>query len=186
MSPYNNFCFLLQSWICFHHHWQLLVGCCKEKKIISIMQSSYFILLKVLINWLIRIILPVKTILLRILVNVVVWAQFEFKVTFVIGSDLDGDLNFLFRFISFYNYSIGILSRNFMGFRSHPRITANTTFASMTLLVLEKITISFSNSWYKFWEFYYCSSTTKSLVIIVIGRVWKTFSPAGSSWGWGS
>ena len=137
----------------------------------------------------IRIILPVKTILLRILVNVVVWAQFEFKVTFVISSDLDGDLNFLFRFISFYNYSIGILSRNFMGFRSHPRITANTTFASMTLLVLEiieKITISFSNSWYKFWEFYYCSSTTKSLVIIVIGRVWKTFSPAGSSWGWGS
>ena len=83
------------------------------------------------------IILPVKTILLRILVNVVVWAQFEFKVTFVIGSDLDGDLNFLFRFISFYNYSIGIFSRNFMGFRSHPRITANTTFASMTLLVLK-------------------------------------------------
>ena len=76
--------------------------------------------------------------------NVVVWAQFEFKVTFVIGSDLDGDLNFLFRFISFYNYSIGILSRNFMGFRSHPRITTNTAFASMTLLVLkirEKIII---------------------------------------------
>jgi hypothetical protein len=62
-------------------------------------------------------------------------------------------LDFLFRFISFYNYSIGVLSRNFMGFRSHPRITANTTFASMTLLVLkiiEKVRITIFLSCNKF------------------------------------
>ena len=55
--------------------------------------------------------LLIKTFLIGIFLYVIVWAQSEFKVTIVIGSDFYGCVNFLTRLVSVYNDSISIFSR---------------------------------------------------------------------------
>ena len=82
--------------------------------------------------------LLVKTILSRILLNIVIWAQFEFKIAFMICCDLYSDFHFLSGFKSVHNNSISVSSRNFMRFWTIPWITTNSTFSSKTLLMLKR------------------------------------------------
>ena len=129
----------------------------------------------------------IKAILHRILVDVVIRAQFELKIAFMVRSDLNCNFHFLSRFEIVYNDSISISSRNFMRFRSIPRIATNATFSSKILLVLWKRAKTFLlaclEKRYVQW-LNYNLSTTKTLIIIVIWWGWIPISPHTGSRGW--
>ena len=129
----------------------------------------------------------IKAILHRILVDIVIRAQFELKIAFMVCSDLNCNFHFLSRFEIVDNDSIGISSRNFMWFRSIPRIATNATLSSKILLVLWKraktFLLSFLKKRYVQW-LNYNLSTTKTLIIIVIWWGWIPISPHTGSRGW--
>ena len=129
----------------------------------------------------------IKAILHRILVDIVIRAQFELKIAFMVCSDLNCNFHFLSRFEIVHNDSISISSRNFMWFRSIPRIATNATLSSKILLVLWKraktFLLSFLKKRYVQW-LNYNLSTTKTLIIIVIWWGWIPISPHTGSRGW--
>lgn len=84
--------------------------------------------------------LLIKTRLILVILIIIVGTKLEFKVAFMIGSDLNINFYILASIVGSGYDPIGIQSsRSFMSFWTvKPRITTNSTFTSLAHLILKK------------------------------------------------